>query len=211
MPSMKLFHTIPGERPSIPLLEGINSPYDMRSLHRDQLRQVADELREYLLYCVGISGGHFGAGLGVVELTVALHFCLDTPFDQLVWDVGHQAYPHKVLTGRREQLTTIRKEGGLAAFPDREEEGVLRGALVIQRVVDATVRDTAQDAHHLVVAADLHPHGRRYFCALELERFAARFVARGPEVVVVLDYRVDVCVVRAPHMSCVCVCVFLDV
>ena len=121
MPSMKLFHTIPGERPSIPLLEGINSPNDLRSFHRDQLRQVADEVREYLLYSVGISGGHFGAGLGVVELTVALHFCLDTPFDQLVWDVGHQAYPHKVLTGRREKLTTIRKEGGLAAFPDRKE------------------------------------------------------------------------------------------
>ncbi|MDB2619427.1 1-deoxy-D-xylulose-5-phosphate synthase [Litoricolaceae bacterium] len=118
---MKLFHTIPGERPSIPLLEGINSPNDLRSFHRDQLRQVADELREYLLYSVGISGGHFGAGLGVVELTVALHFCMDTPFDQLVWDVGHQAYPHKVLTGRREQLTTIRKEGGVAAFPDRKE------------------------------------------------------------------------------------------
>ncbi len=121
MPSMKLFHTIPGERPTIPLLEGIHSPYDLRLLNRDQLRQVADEVREYLLYSVGISGGHFGAGLGVVELTVALHFCLDTPFDQLVWDVGHQAYPHKILTGRREQLPTIRKEGGLAAFPDRKE------------------------------------------------------------------------------------------
>ena len=121
MPSMKLFHTIPGERPTIPLLEGIQSPHDLRLLNRDQLRQVADEVREYLLYSVGISGGHFGAGLGVVELTVALHFCLDTPFDQLVWDVGHQAYPHKILTGRREQLPTIRKEGGLAAFPDRRE------------------------------------------------------------------------------------------
>jgi 1-deoxy-D-xylulose-5-phosphate synthase len=121
MPSMKLFHTIPGERPTIPLLEGIKSPHDLRLLNRDQLRQVADEVREYLLYSVGISGGHFGAGLGVVELTVALHFCLDTPFDQLVWDVGHQAYPHKILTGRREQLPTIRKEGGLAAFPDRKE------------------------------------------------------------------------------------------
>ncbi|MGB0225649.1 MAG: 1-deoxy-D-xylulose-5-phosphate synthase [Litorivicinaceae bacterium] len=118
---MKLFHTIPGERPTIPLLEGIQSPHDLRLLNRDQLRQVADEVREYLLYSVGISGGHFGAGLGVVELTVALHFCLDTPFDQLVWDVGHQAYPHKILTGRREQLPTIRKEGGLAAFPDRKE------------------------------------------------------------------------------------------
>ena len=121
MPSMKLFHTIPGERPAIPLLEGIHSPHDLRLLNRDQLRQVADEVRDYLLYSVGISGGHFGAGLGVVELTVALHFCLDTPFDQLVWDVGHQAYPHKILTGRREQLPTIRKEGGLAAFPDRKE------------------------------------------------------------------------------------------
>ncbi len=121
MPSMKLFHTIPGERPTIPLLEGIHSPHDLRLLNRNQLRQVADEVREYLLYSAGISGGHFGAGLGVVELTVALHFCLDTPFDQLVWDVGHQAYPHKILTGRREQLPTIRKEGGLAAFPDRKE------------------------------------------------------------------------------------------
>ncbi len=121
MPSMKLFHTIPGERPTIPLLKGIHSPHDLRLLNRDQLRKVADEVREYLLYSVGISGGHFGAGLGVVELTVALHFCLDTPFDQLVWDVGHQAYPHKILTGRREQLPNIRKEGGLAAFPDRKE------------------------------------------------------------------------------------------
>jgi 1-deoxy-D-xylulose-5-phosphate synthase len=118
---MKLFHTLPEERPNIPLLEGINSPHDLRSLNREQLRQVADEVREYLLYSVSISGGHFGAGLGVVELTVALHFCFDTPFDQLIWDVGHQAYPHKILTGRREKLPTIRKEGGLAAFPDRKE------------------------------------------------------------------------------------------
>jgi len=121
MPSMKLFHTLPEERPNIPLLEGINSPHDLRSLNREQLRQVADEVREYLLHSVSISGGHFGAGLGVVELTVALHFCFDTPFDQLIWDVGHQAYPHKILTGRREKLPTIRKESGLAAFPDRKE------------------------------------------------------------------------------------------
>ena len=121
MSSMKLFHTIPDERPDIPMLENINSPHDLRSLPHSQLRQVADELREFLLYSAGISGGHFGAGLGVVELTVALHFCLDTPFDQLVWDVGHQAYPHKILTGRRDKLSTIRKQGGLAAFPDRRE------------------------------------------------------------------------------------------
>ncbi len=121
MQSMKLFHTIPSQRPNISLLEEIDSPHDLRRLKSNQLRQLADELREYLLYSVGISGGHLGAGLGVVELTVALHYCLDTPFDQLIWDVGHQAYPHKILTGRREQLITIRKENGLAAFPDRKE------------------------------------------------------------------------------------------
>ena len=121
MASMKLFHTIPDKCPDIPMLGRVNSPHDLRSLAHSQLRKVADELREYLLYSAGISGGHFGAGLGVVELTVALHFCFDTPFDQLVWDVGHQAYPHKILTGRRKELSTIRKEGGLAAFPDRNE------------------------------------------------------------------------------------------
>jgi 1-deoxy-D-xylulose-5-phosphate synthase len=121
MQRMKLFHEIPPERPTMPLLSRIDAPNDLRQLNRDQLQTVADELREYLLYSVGISGGHFGAGLGVVELTVALHYCLDTPFDQLVWDVGHQAYPHKILTGRRDRLPTIRKEGGLAAFPDRHE------------------------------------------------------------------------------------------
>jgi len=121
MPHMKLFHEIPIERPLTPLLDRIDAPVDIRQCTRDTLRQLADEVREYLLYSVGISGGHFGAGLGVVELTVALHYCFDTPFDQLVWDVGHQAYPHKILTGRREQLPTIRKEGGLAAFPDRKE------------------------------------------------------------------------------------------
>lgn len=121
MQRMKLFHEVPADRPTMPLLSRIDAPNDLRQLNRDQLQTVADELREYLLYSVGISGGHFGAGLGVVELTVALHYCLDTPFDQLVWDVGHQAYPHKILTGRRERLPTIRKEGGLAAFPDRHE------------------------------------------------------------------------------------------
>lgn len=121
MPNMKLFHEIPLERPVTPLLDRIDAPHDLRKLSREELRTLADEVREYLLFSVGISGGHFGAGLGVVELTVALHFCFDTPFDQLVWDVGHQAYPHKILTGRREQLSTIRKEGGLAAFPDRKE------------------------------------------------------------------------------------------
>ena len=121
MPHMKLFHEIPLERPQTPVLDRMDAPHDVRALSREHLRTLADEVREYLLYSVGISGGHFGAGLGVVELTVALHYVFDTPFDQLIWDVGHQAYPHKILTGRREQLPTIRKEGGLAAFPDRHE------------------------------------------------------------------------------------------
>ncbi|MCT9479193.1 1-deoxy-D-xylulose-5-phosphate synthase, partial [Acinetobacter baumannii] len=96
-------------------------PQQLRQLEHSQLLQVADELRQYILYAAGQSGGHFGANLGVVELTVALHYCFNTPNDRLVWDVGHQAYPHKILTGRREQITTIRAKNGLAAFPAREE------------------------------------------------------------------------------------------
>lgn len=118
---MKTFTEIPQQRPHTPLLDQIDSPAALRRLQAQQLTNLADELREYLLYSVGQSGGHFGAGLGVVELTVVLHYILETPHDQLLWDVGHQAYPHKILTGRREQLTTIRQAGGLAAFPDRRE------------------------------------------------------------------------------------------
>lgn len=118
---MRIFHQIPEHRPDTPLLDRIDGPADLRALERRDLAQVADELRAYLLYSVGQSGGHFGAGLGVVELTIALHYLLDTPEDRLLWDVGHQAYPHKVLTGRREQLPTIRQHQGLAAFPARHE------------------------------------------------------------------------------------------
>jgi 1-deoxy-D-xylulose-5-phosphate synthase len=118
---MKLFDDIPVERPATPLLDTLDTPAALRAMSPAQLAQVADELRAYLLYSVGASGGHFGAGLGVVELTVALHQALDTPFDRLVWDVGHQAYPHKILTGRREAMTRIRQYGGLAAFPRRSE------------------------------------------------------------------------------------------
>jgi len=119
--SMKLFDEIPTQRPLTPLLDTLESPAGLRHLSLSQQRQVADELRAYLLYSVGCSGGHFGAGLGVVELTVALHRALNTPHDRLLWDVGHQAYPHKILTGRREALSSIRQYGGLAAFPRREE------------------------------------------------------------------------------------------
>ncbi|WP_251975972.1 1-deoxy-D-xylulose-5-phosphate synthase [Salinicola avicenniae] len=118
---MKLFDEIPTQRPTTPLLDTLDTPAGLREMTLAQRRQVADELRAYLLYSVGVSGGHFGAGLGVVELTVALHRALETPHDRLLWDVGHQAYPHKILTGRREALLGIRQYGGLAAFPRREE------------------------------------------------------------------------------------------
>ena len=116
-----LYTEIPSQRPVTPLLDAINHPQQLRQLEQSQLAQVADELRQFILYAAGQSGGHFGANLGVIELTVALHYCFNTPDDRLVWDVGHQAYPHKVLTGRREQLTTIRSKNGLAAFPARDE------------------------------------------------------------------------------------------
>ena len=116
-----LYTEIPSQRPVTPLLDAINHPQQLRQLEQSQLAQVADELRQFILYAAGQSGGHFGANLGVIELTVALHYCFNTPNDRLVWDVGHQAYPHKALTGRREQLTTIRSKNGLAAFPAREE------------------------------------------------------------------------------------------
>src|SRR5690554_5929334 len=118
---MKVFTDFPSSRPVTPLLDQIDQPADLRSLAPLELLKLADELRAYLLYSVSQSGGHFGAGLGVVELTIALHHTLNTPEDRLLWDVGHQAYPHKILTGRREQLPTIRQEGGLAAFPARDE------------------------------------------------------------------------------------------
>ena len=119
--AMRLFSEIPTSRPTTPLLDTINSPADLKPLNQQQLLTLADELREYLLYSAGQSGGHFGANLGVVELTIALHYLLDTPKDKLVWDVGHQAYAHKVLTGRRDRLATIRSKQGLTAFPERQE------------------------------------------------------------------------------------------
>ncbi|MDT4797803.1 1-deoxy-D-xylulose-5-phosphate synthase [compost metagenome] len=115
------FHEIPRERPVTPLLDRAATPDELRRLGEAELETLADELRQYLLYTVGQTGGHFGAGLGVVELTIALHYVYDTPDDRLVWDVGHQAYPHKILTGRREQMGTLRQKDGIAAFPRRVE------------------------------------------------------------------------------------------
>jgi 1-deoxy-D-xylulose-5-phosphate synthase len=104
-----------------PLLDKIKFPQDLRQLDADQLQQVADELRTELIDAVSVTGGHLGAGLGVVELTVAIHYLFDTPHDRLIWDVGHQAYPHKILTGRRDRIRTLRQPGGLSGFTKRSE------------------------------------------------------------------------------------------
>src|SRR3546814_10058784 len=104
-----------------PLLDGIADPSDLRGLSERDLRQVADELRAEMIDAVSKTGGHLGAGLGVVELTVALHYVFDTPRDILIWDVGHQCYPHKILTGRRDRIRTLRQGGGLSGFTKRAE------------------------------------------------------------------------------------------
>jgi len=107
--------------PQTPLLDQINSPSDLKKFKHDQLQQIADELRAETIDAVSVTGGHLGAGLGVVELTVALHYLFDTPDDKIVWDVGHQVYPHKILTGRRDRIRTLRQGGGLSGFTKRTE------------------------------------------------------------------------------------------
>lgn len=118
---MKIFKKIPDKKPRTHLLDKIDVPADYRSFSIQELEKLSDELREFLLYSVGQSGGHLGGGLGVVELTVALHYIFNTPEDNLIWDVGHQAYPHKILTGRKNQIETIRQKDGLAPFPNISE------------------------------------------------------------------------------------------
>ena len=118
---MKVFKKIPTQKPKTPLLDRVNVPSEMRSFSINELELLANELREFLLYSVGKSGGHLAGGLGVVELTIVLHYLFDTPNDNLIWDVGHQAYPHKILTGRKDQIESIRKKDGLAPFPSRSE------------------------------------------------------------------------------------------
>src|SRR5436305_10031101 len=104
-----------------PLLDRAPDPSALRKLPRTELRQLADELRQEMINAVSVTGGHLGAGLGVVELTVALHYVFNTPADRLIWDVGHQAYPHKILTGRRNRIRTLRQGGGLSGFTKRAE------------------------------------------------------------------------------------------
>src|SRR3954468_9790831 len=107
--------------PATPLLDRVHEPPDVRGLDRPALLQLAEELRQELIAAVAVTGGHLGAGLGVVELTIALHHVFDTPHDRLIWDVGHQAYPHKILTGRRDRIRTLRQADGLSGFTKRAE------------------------------------------------------------------------------------------
>jgi 1-deoxy-D-xylulose-5-phosphate synthase len=156
-----MLEEIPATRPETPLLDQIDSPEDLKRLDLSQLDKLARELRMFLLYSVGQTGGHFGAGLGVVELTIALHYVFNTPDDRLVWDVGHQAYPHKILTGRRERMLTMRQSGGLAAFPNRNESefdtfGVGHSSTSISAVLGMLVAGRMQDKdrHNIAVIGD---------------------------------------------------------
>src|SRR4029078_11138103 len=107
------------DRPDTPLLDKVHYPSDIRALGKDDLPQLADELRKETISAVSVTGGHLGAGRGVVELTVALHYVFDTPNDKLVWDVGHHAYPHKIVTGRRDRIHTLRHGGGPSGLTNR--------------------------------------------------------------------------------------------
>lgn len=156
-----MFDEIPLKRPDTPLLDSVSSPEELRKLDAKQLPELAKQLREYLLYTVGQTGGHFGAGLGVVELTVALHYVYNTPKDLLVWDVGHQTYPHKILTGRRDQMASIRKHQGLAGFPKRSESvydtfGVGHSSTSISAALGMALasRDQGIDRHTVAIIGD---------------------------------------------------------
>ena len=144
------------ERPSTPLLDRVKLPTDLRKLKENQLRALADELRAETIDTVATTGGHLGAGLGVVELTVALHYVFNTPSDRIIWDVGHQAYPHKILTGRRDQIRTLRQGNGLSGFTKRSESdydpfGAAHAATSISAALGfAVARDLASDNNNCI-------------------------------------------------------------
>lgn len=157
---------IPSSPPATPLLDAVAVSgtvplpdlQKLRNLDVQQLPQLAHELRQYLLYCVGQTGGHLGAGLGVVELTIVLHHLLNTPADRLIWDVGHQAYPHKILTGRKKAMLTMRQQGGLAPFPKRDESpfdcfGVGHSSTSISALLGMALID-GQQLNHVAVIGD---------------------------------------------------------
>src|SRR6185369_3392344 len=142
--------------PQTPLLDQVKLPADLRKLDPSQLRQLADELRAEMISAVSQTGGHLGAGLGVVELTTALHYVFETPRDILIWDVGHQAYPHKILTGRRDRIRTLRQGGGLSGFTKRSESeydpfGAAHAATSISAALGfAVARDKRGDDNHVI-------------------------------------------------------------
>ena len=158
---MKIFKKIPKEKPLTPVLDRVNYPSDIRSFSVSELENLSNELREFLLYSVGQSGGHLGGGLGVVELTVALHYLFNTPYDNLVWDVGHQAYPHKILTGRKDKIQSIRHKDGLAPFPAIHESeydafGVGHSSTSISAILGMAMasKETMPDKKHIAVIGD---------------------------------------------------------
>ena len=145
------------ERSKTPLLDQCPTPEELRKLDVSQLRQLADELRQETIDAVSITGGHLGAGLGVVELTVALHYLFDTPRDRIVWDVGHQAYPHKILTGRRDRIRTLREGGGLSGFTKRAESeydafGAAHSSTSISAALGMAVARDLEDKPNNVIA-----------------------------------------------------------
>ena len=158
---MKIFKKIPTEKPLTPILDTVNYPADIRSFSVLELENLSNELREFLLYSVGQSGGHLGGGLGVVELTIALHYLFNTPYDNLVWDVGHQAYPHKILTGRKDQIQSIRHKNGLAPFPAIHESeydafGVGHSSTSISAILGMAMasKDSLPEKKHIAVIGD---------------------------------------------------------
>ncbi len=143
------------------LLSTIDSPADLRRLPRTQLPALAAELREYLLHSVARTGGHLSSNLGTVELTIALHYVFDTPEDRIVWDVGHQTYPHKILTGRRERMDSLRQHGGISGFPLRSESrfdafGTAHSSTSISAALGMAMaaRQKGEDRHAIAVIGD---------------------------------------------------------
>jgi 1-deoxy-D-xylulose-5-phosphate synthase len=158
---MRIFKEIPSKKPKTPLLDKVNTPADIRSFSLNELETLSNELREFLLFSVGKSGGHLGGGLGVIELTVIIHHLFNTPYDNLIWDVGHQAYPHKILTGRKNKIDTIRKKNGLAPFPSRNESeydafGVGHSSTSISALLGmaAGSKESNPDKKHVAVIGD---------------------------------------------------------
>src|SRR5580692_4536858 len=145
--------TVPSKTP---LLDGVHEPHQLRALPKSDLRRFADELRAELIDVVSVTGGHLGAGLGVVELTVALHYVFNTPDDKIIWDVGHQAYPHKIITGRRDRMRSLRQGGGLSGFTKRAESvydpfGAAHSSTSISAGLGfAVARDLKKETHNVI-------------------------------------------------------------